>query len=245
MRLQEVSRAKFLEAFKHATKVSIEETPVASNFLPEIPRGILKFDVHSVGELFGYQLAAILGMRTPRIAGFWIPEPLGQPHPAAAGRIGALVEYFPDWHKLPWSEAAQLDGDFAARALALCAFDRFEWGEFGRSQGAVYFVDLERLLAPIVPDLWPEMGKKAIRQDIDRNIKHFLRTQQLELPGVLRTAQELGLFDAVKRHLRAMDPKTADQLIIEGHPWAETLSNAYTRCARLAMQNLLEHPLLA
>ena len=147
--------------------VSFQQTPVVDAFLPEISRGILKFDIHSVGELFGYQLASILGVRTPRIAGYWITEPLGQPYPAAAGRIGALVEYLPDWRSIGREEAASHDPDLTARALALCAFDRFEWGEFGSSGGKMYFVDLERLLAPIVPDLWAEMTKDEIDQDIE------------------------------------------------------------------------------
>jgi hypothetical protein len=244
MQLKRVQRAQFLEALKSANRISIEQTPVVSNFLPGISQGILKFDVCSVAELFGYQLAAILGMRTPRIEGYWIPESLGQPYPAPPGRIGALVEYFPDWRRLTWTEAAELDPDFTARALALCAFDRFEWGEFGQAQSTVYFVDLERLLAPIVPDLWAEVPKKEIRRKIERHIQGFLRTQSLDLPGVLERAQELNMLDSVKRQLRSLNPDSANSLIVEGHPWSRTLVSAYRRCAKLAMENLREHPLI-
>ncbi len=227
-----------MQALRGAQNVSIHETPVVEGFLPSIERGILKFDLHSVGELFGYQLAAILGVRIPRIAGYWITEPLGQPFPAAAGRIGALVEYFPDWRTIALEEAATSDPDVTARALALCAFDRFEWGEFGVSNGRICFVDLERLLAPVVPDLWAEMTRRQIKRDIEKHIQGFLRIQRLELPGVMEAATSLGLAGAVRRHLLSLDPESAEQLRIEQHPFAELLSDAYRRCARLAMENL-------
>jgi hypothetical protein len=68
------------------------------------------------------------------------------------GRIGILIKYHEDWKLLGRKHAVDLDPVQAARALALCVFDRFEWGEFGLSGGQVYFVDLERLLPPIQPD---------------------------------------------------------------------------------------------
>jgi hypothetical protein len=89
------------------------------------------------------------------------------------------------------------------------------------------------------------MSKKEIRQDIENKIEDFLRTQRLNLQGVLEKAAELGLSGDVKRHLRALDPQAAEQLLIEGHPRGETLSGAYRESARLAMQSILAHPLIA
>lgn len=244
MVLTKVSRDTFLKALGHAKRVSFYQTPVVDGFVREIKSGVLKFDVHSVGELFGYQLAAVLGVRTPRIAGYWISDSLPQPYPADPGRIGAVVEYLSDWRSVDREEAAAIDPDMTARALALCAFDRFEWGEFGQSEANLYFVDLERLLAPIVPDLWDTMTADDVAIEIEQHIQQFLRIQRMELPNVLAEAARLNLLNEVKSHLRDLDPLAASRLRIKGHPWAKVLSEGYSRCARLAIENLLTSPLL-
>jgi hypothetical protein len=109
-------------------------------------RSILKFSLLSVGEVFGYQMAAALGVRVARMQGFWTREAVDAAGTTAEpGRIGVLVEHLADWIDLDWDDAASVDRGAVARALSLCAFDCSEWGSFGQSGGELYFADLERL----------------------------------------------------------------------------------------------------
>lgn len=69
---------------------------------------------------------------------------------AAPYRVGALIEWLDD---LQLVEAPAVKHTAAyAKALALSAFDRFEWGQLMESHGNPYFVDLERLLPPYSPE---------------------------------------------------------------------------------------------
>src|SRR3989442_11013962 len=93
---------------------------------------ILKFSSISVCEVFGYLIASAFGVRVPRMQAIWTREAVSANGlDAEPGRIGILVEYHEDWTALSRDAAAQCDRVTVARALALCAFDRHEWGEFG------------------------------------------------------------------------------------------------------------------
>ncbi len=117
-------------------------------------RSILKFSSISVCEVFGYQIASAIGVRVPRMQAVWTREAVRTNSvDADPGRIGILVDHHEDWTALSRDTAARLDPAAVARALALCVFDRHEWGELGQSHGQVYFVDLERLLPPIQPEI--------------------------------------------------------------------------------------------
>jgi len=124
-------------------------TKVVSD-LGGLKRAVIKFNPNSICEIFGYQIASTIGVRIPRTQGFWVNESIdsgevyGEP-----GSVGILVEHLEDYKHFNRDEAAKIDPEMVARALALCAFDRHEWGEFGLSGGQVYFVDLERLFPNI------------------------------------------------------------------------------------------------
>ncbi len=97
-------------------------------------KSIFKFDIISVCEVFGYQIASAVGVRVPRMQGFWTQEIVKSGNiNADPGRIGVLIEYHKDWTALSRDCAAARDSVAVTRALTLCAFDWSEWGEFGLS----------------------------------------------------------------------------------------------------------------
>lgn len=127
--------------------------PVVTEAVPGMPKSILKFKSISICEVFGYQIAEAIGVRVPQMQSFWTRKALrSRRYCADSGRVGILVSYHEDWKRLGRNKAVDLDVVQTARALALCVFDRHEWGEFGLSGGKVYFVDLERLLPAIQPE---------------------------------------------------------------------------------------------
>jgi hypothetical protein len=114
-----------------------------------LAKSILKFNITSACEVFGYQIASAIGVRVPSLQGVWTKEVvrIGDIY-AEPGRIGVLVEYYEGCPQLSRDDAATFDPGAVALALGLSVFDRFEWGEFILSGDRLYFVDLERLLPP-------------------------------------------------------------------------------------------------
>src|SRR5438132_289956 len=71
--------------------------------VPEFPRALLKLTHVSVCEVFGYQLARLMGVTVCRIVPMWTDEPtLPKEVPSSTARdytpgtIGALIEYHDD-----------------------------------------------------------------------------------------------------------------------------------------------------
>jgi len=164
---------------------------------------------------------------------------------AEPGRIGILVEYYEDWTALSRDAAAQCDPVTVARALALCAFDRHEWGEFGQSSGQVYFVDLERFLPPIQPEtLLPASDEERVEWLTDL-ADHYSRTASSYLFEVIGEAEQLGLRDQVDRELRrlaALRPETYSTFLrIAGHPLDELLSRFATNVFGRRLNSIAEY----
>lgn len=192
-------------------------------------RSIFKFSSISVCEVFGYLLAPAIGVRVPRMQGVWTREAVSTKGvDAEPGRIGILIEHHEDWMALSREAAVQLDPAAVARALALCVFDRHEWGEFGQSRGQVYFVDLERLLPPIQPETLLA-GSDAERVEWLTDLAdHYGRTAFSYIREVIEEADEIGLRDHVDKELRrlaSLRPEAYSRFLrIAGHPLDELLS---------------------
>ena len=202
---------------------------IVTEATPRVSKSILKFNPTSICEVFGYQIAEAIGVRVPQMQSFWTREAIrSRHHYADPGRVGILVEYHEAWKPLGRKHAVALDALHAARALALCVFDRFEWGEFGLSGGQVYVVDLERLLPPMQPDSLLAVS------EIDRMEKlHDLELGYSEedfsaIEEGLEHAAQLDLQDRVEQELQRLcrlKPEMYCQfLAISGHPLDKLLS---------------------
>lgn len=189
-------------------------------------KSIIKFDPVSVCEVFGYQIASSIGINVPKMQGFWVPETINT---LESGRIGILIEYHKDWARLSRDEAAKRDSTMTARALALCVFDRFEWGEFGLSQEKVYFVDLERLLPPMLPDHLLSESEENRIDFLDSHKNLYKSGDITAIEEVLDEAESLGLQEQVEFELRILCTLTPDIyckfLEITGHPLSTILSS--------------------
>jgi hypothetical protein len=219
--------------------------------VPEFPRALLKLTHVSVCEVFGYQLARLMDVAVSRMVPIWTDEPtLPKEVPSSTARdyrpgtIGALIEHHEGWRGTlrPWgcsdvdweelrhklsSRGTHFDGvtplrQTVARALALCTFDRHEWGEFGVAGGRLYFFDLERLLPGTLTDYGRTTSTKSYRYE-----SHGAVTE------VLGQAHALGLepdVDVALRDLCAVPPDAyRDALTITGHPKARPLSTIALR----------------
>jgi hypothetical protein len=202
---------------------------VVTEAVPRMPKSIFKFKLGSVCEVLGYQIARAVGVRVPQMQGIWTREAIQRrAEYMAPGRIGILVKYHEDWRRVGRKHAMELDPVQAARALALCVFDRFEWSEFGLSSGKLYFVDLERLLPPIIPEALLEAS------EIDRMERlHDLEVEYSQedfsaIGEVLEEAERIDLQDRVEQELQrlcCLKPNTYSQFLeISGHPLDELLS---------------------
>ncbi|MGH9461123.1 MAG: hypothetical protein ACRD1X_07885 [Vicinamibacteria bacterium] len=196
-------------------------------------RSILKFSSISVCEVFGYLLASALGVRVPRMQAVWTREAVSTNGvDADPGRIGILVEHHEDWIALRREAAVEIDPAEVARALALCVFDRHEWGEFGQSRGQVYVVDLERLLPPIQPEILLGASDAERVEWLTDLADHYGRTAFSYILEVIEEADQLGLGDQVDQELRrlaSLRPETYFRFLrIAGHPLDELLSRFAT-----------------
>jgi len=192
-------------------------------------KSIFKFNPISASEVFGYLIASATGVRVPGMEAVWTREVVRKGSvDAAPGRIGILVEHRQDWTPLSRNAAAGLDPAMVARALALCVFDRYEWGEFGHSCGKVYFVDLERLLPPIQPELLLSASETERVEWLTALADHYGQTAFSAIREVIEEAKQLRLDNQVARELRrlaSLRPETYSRFLeIAGHPLDELLS---------------------
>lgn len=208
-------------------------------------KSIFKFDIISVCEVFGYQIASAIGLRVPRMQGVWTKEVvrIGSIY-AEPGRIGVLVEYYEGCTQLSRDEAATLDPGAVALALALSVFDRFEWGEFVLSGDKLYFVDLERLLPPIPPETLVAASLED-RVECLRNLEdQYSRGNLSAIQEVLVEAKRLGLHDQVEDKLQRLCSLSPDMyfqfLEISGHPLDELLSKFATTVVGNRLNSIAE-----
>jgi hypothetical protein len=197
--------------------------------VPGVPKSIFKFKPTSICEVLGYQIAEAIGVRVPKMQGFWTQEAIqSRRHYADPGRVGILVECYEDWKPLSRKHAVELDAVQAARALALCVFDRFEWGEFGLSDGKVYFVDLERLLPPIQPDVLLASSEIDCVERLNDLEVGYSQEDFSAIGEVLEEAERLDLQDRVEQELQRLCRLKPERygrfLTISGHPLDKLLS---------------------
>ena len=196
---------------------------IISGIAPDFDKAIIKFDGISVCEVFGYQIASAIGVRVPRMQGFYSLETVGV---IETGRIGILIEFLEDWKRLSRYEAADLDSEMTAKALALCVFDRHEWGEFGLSKGEVYFVDLERLLPIMMPGRLLNISDADCVKLLSEQESIYQRT--LDIDEVIKEAESLGLKNEVEQEMKklcALSPDVYNRFLqINGHPLDTLLS---------------------
>ena len=190
---------------------------------------ILKFSPNSVCEVFGYQIAAAVGVRVPRMQGLWTQKAVNALGIfAEPGRIGILVEYHDDWTALGWDAAAMLDPAAVARALSLCLFDRYEWGEFGQSGGEIYFADLERLLPPIKPEVLLSSSEAGRIEILAATEGPFELGSSGMIQEVIEEADRLRILNEVNRELEglcSLAPETYSGFLkLVGHPLDGLLS---------------------
>jgi hypothetical protein len=197
--------------------------------VPRVPKSIFKFKPTSICEVFGYQIAEAIGVRVPQMQGFWTREAIrSRRHHVDPGWIGILVKYYEDWKPLGRKHAVELDAVQAACALALCVFDRFEWGEFGLSGGKVYFVDLELLLPPIQPDVLLAASEIDRMEKLNDLEVGYGEEDFSAIREVLEEAERLDLQDRVEQELQRLCRIKPDAycrfLEISGHPLDKLLS---------------------
>jgi len=198
-----------------------------------VPKSIFKFDLISICEVFGYQIAEAIGVRVPIMHGFWVSKALRiNQYNAKPGRIGILVKHHEDWQPLGRECAIKLDELQVARALALCTFDRHEWGEFGLSGGKVYFVDLERLLPPINPEALFAATEGDQLVMLNDWALAYDKLGSSAICEVLKEAEQLDIRIQVERELRQLCLLKSDKYCrfqtISGHPLEKLLSRFAT-----------------
>jgi len=165
--------------------------------------------------------------------GFWTPKALrSKQYNADPGRIGILVKYHEDWQPLDREQAVKLDVVQTARALALCVFDRHEWGEFGLSDDKVYFVDLEWLLPIIKPEVLLAASEIDRMETLNDSALKYSKLEISAIREVLKEAEQLHLKDRVEQELRQLCRLKSDAycrfLKISGHPLEKLLSSYAT-----------------
>jgi hypothetical protein len=192
-------------------------------------RSILKFSLMSVGEVFGYQMAAALGVQVARMQGFWTREAVDAAGTMAEpGRIGVLVEHLADWEDLGWDDAASVDRGAVARALSLCAFDCGEWGSFGQSGGEVYFADLERLTPLADVEELLAASNKTRFEILERRQEVYDHGHSDMVRQIVEEADSLGLNQELHGELKkvcSIGPDAYSALLkLVGHPIDALLS---------------------
>jgi len=207
--------------------------PLVTEDVRGVPKSIFKFEPISICEVFGYQIAEAIGVRVAQRRGFWTSKALRiNQWNAGPGRIGILVKYHEDWQPLDREDAVKRDVVQAARALALCVFDRHEWGEFALSGGKVYFFDLERLLPCIQPELLFAASEPDRMEMLSDWASVYRRSELSAICEVLKEAERLDLQDQVERELRQLCCLKSDTyrrfFMISGHPSAKLLSRFAT-----------------
>lgn len=219
-----------------------QEHPVVRALDQGFDAAILKFQEFSVNEVFGYALGRLADVPLPRAEAVWYSaqRPTGKRDKIQQGDIGILIEYHSDWETISRAQASRLDPGATGAALALCAFDRFEWGEFGISNEKVMFVDLERLL--------PSMGTRWLLGESDEERQSYLRKSggyyaraaDSFAAEALEEARELKVLPGFIRsmnRLRALsDAEIEAAFDIGPHPLNELLRPFAARHARIAIE---------
>jgi hypothetical protein len=192
-------------------------------------RAILKFSTITICEVFGYQIASLVGVCVPRAQGFYAREAIKvRALDSDPGRIGILVDFFSDWRDLSWEDAKRLDCLTVARAVAFEVFNRDEWGHFGLSGGQVYFIDHERVLPHMQPEALIPLSAEERIESLRLAGDWYNEQDFGRINDVFAEAEEQDVVCEVEdilRGLAALQPDSYAQVLsIGGHPLQELLS---------------------
>jgi hypothetical protein len=195
--------------------------PILHGVLEGAEGAIVKLREHGLCEVLGYQLAGLLGVPVARNQGFWTVEAVETPlDRAGPGRIGILVEFHADYCPITLEEFVEIDRPAGACFLALCLFDRHEWGECALVGGLPIVVDLERVLPGVIPDM---IGAAGVDEEYPIHCARDYMRQSPDLAaGMIDEARRLGLLDQVQTQLRRLqrtiDSAPAPFFRLDPHP---------------------------
>lgn len=187
-----------------------QQHPIVKLNTFEFDYAILKAQQHALNEFYGYRLAELCGVRTPRMQAVLCGSGPTEHKGCEFGSIGLLVEYFADWRLVHREEAASKFPAATGAALALCAFDRDEWGEFGASGDLIYFVDLECIL-PRVPldDLTAESKQGEFLYCVG---DEYLRMASCTIDAAIKEAKRLNVLNHFGNTLYRLNTVSTDTL---------------------------------
>lgn len=217
----------------------IQGHPVVRGLLEGAGESILKFGEHGLSEVLGYQLAARFGVPVPRHQGFWSADAVEAPLVRAGpGRIGILLEFHANYRPIAVEEFVNIDPLAAARFLALCLFDRHEWGECGLVGRVPMVVDLERILPGWIPDM---IGAEGVDQDYPTRCARDYMRQSTDLAAeTVKETRRLGLLSAVRAELRrlqrAIDSRSIPLFRLDPHPLGPMLCNLAETALRVRLE---------
>jgi hypothetical protein len=199
-------------------------------------RAMLKFREHGLNEALGYELARLVGVPTPRAVGIWSSSEATEATGIGPGSVGVAVEFHDSWRWIGEEDAAEVDREAVGSALALCVFDRHEWGEFGVVKGHIMFVDLERILPGLLAnhlltvDGVERAACLARAGDNYRTSSEYFATEAIE--GAIR----LGVLDVLSERLERMaalhDSDYLQAFDLGTHPLAPHLVSYLVRHTR-------------
>jgi hypothetical protein len=181
------------------------------NTAPRVPGNVLntewalfKFKEVTACEVLGYQFAAAIGVPVARMQPVWsdriVPMPDGQE--ARPYRVGILIEWHEGMIRLSREEAFKRYPVEAARALALCVFDRYEWGEFAVVGNTPYFIDLERLFPKYFPDYLMELTPREQEKELKNANDYYYETGPSSIREVLEEATRINASPNVVSEMR-------------------------------------------
>lgn len=203
-------------------------------------QAILKFQEHTANEILGYAVAHAASLPVPCAESVWFDPDDGQPFGGVMpGDLGILIEYHAGWRSISRNDAAAIDPIATGEALAICAFDRHEWGEFGVAHGEVSFVDLERLL-PALDARWLLQATADERtRYLGETTRFYVNSSESFAREAIDEAVALGAMDgfraAVQRIAHLTDDDWRRIVDLRPHPVAEIVEEVAMAAARFRL----------
>jgi len=194
---------------------------------------VLKCESASISELFGYLLARFLGVRIARFQGVWFDRRLRLRPSMEIPRyhLGVLVEFLSDIRPLSLAEVAQRDRRLAAKILAFCVFDRFEWPCAFASDSSVCILDLERIGPVMIAEEFTCTPSQIVIQNLEARENQYVAGSLSAFHEVYNEASTLHIADELLEALGEMGSTREDLFLsglsIQGHPYSGLLSSFF------------------
>lgn len=193
-----------------------------------LAQAILKCRSASLNELLAYRLAGLLGLSTADMAGVWFKVPNDEKERGFRNDdVGVLIRFFDDFTTVSREEAAVRAPDVAGAALAICSFDRHEWGEFGSVNGNILFFDLEYIL-PAMDARWLTAAPPyEQRRFLHESGGYYWRAASTFAEQAIEEAVRLGVLVPFRRAIERLAQTPNDAIMavfdISPHPLADTV----------------------